>query len=100
MVRLIEYTHDDPNRQGCGEEHRLLTVILDPADLPALKALTRWSTTNSWDHELVFDEIKTTSERSPGALPKQDAARVVQELYGLFLAHRIIRQIMSDAAQA
>ena len=47
VVHLIEYTHDDPNRQGCGEKHRLLTDILDPADLPALKAAAYHK---RWDH--------------------------------------------------
>src|SRR6516165_3576698 len=31
-LRVIEYTHDDPNRLGCGERHRLVT------DLPAAEA--------------------------------------------------------------
>jgi len=98
VVRLIEYTHDDPNRQGCGEKHRLLTDILDPADLPALKAPLVYH--KRWDHELVFDEIKTHLNGRPVHFRSKTPRGVVQELYGLFLAHRIIRQIMSDAAQA
>src|SRR5262249_27398681 len=35
LVRVIEYTHDDPNRPGCGERHRLITDLLNPDDLPA-----------------------------------------------------------------
>jgi hypothetical protein len=98
VVRLIEYTHDDPTRQGCGEKHRLLTDLLDPADLPALEAPLVYH--KRWDHELVFDEIKTHLNGRPVHFRSKTPRGVVQELYGLFLAHRIIRQIMSDAAQA
>ena len=50
--------------------------------------------------ELVFDEIKTHLNGRPVHLRSKTPRGVVQELYGLFLAHRIIRQVMSDAAQA
>jgi hypothetical protein len=29
LVRIIEYTFDDPGRPGSGERHRLLTTLLD-----------------------------------------------------------------------
>jgi hypothetical protein len=98
VVRLIEYTHNDPTRQGCGEKNRLLTDILDPTDLPALEAPLVYH--KRWDHELVFDEIKTHLNGRPVHFRSKTPRGVVQELYGLFLAHRIIRQIMSDAAKA
>jgi len=97
IVRLIEYTHDDPTRQGCGQKHRLLTDLVDPADLPAEEAPLVYH--ERWDHELVFDEIKTHLNGRPVHLRSKTPRGVVQELYGLFLAHRIIRQIMSDAAE-
>jgi len=97
IVRLIEYTHNDPTRAGCGEKHRLLTDLLDPADLPALEAPLVYH--KRWDHELVFDEIKTHLNGRPVHLRSKTPRGVVQELYGLLLAHRILRQIMSDAAE-
>jgi hypothetical protein len=97
IVRIIEYTHNDPTRQGCGLNHRLLTDLVDPADLPALEAPLVYH--ERWDHELVFDEIKTHLNGRPVHLRSKTPRGVVQELYGLFLAHRIIRQIMSDAAE-
>jgi Insertion element 4 transposase N-terminal/Transposase DDE domain len=97
IVRLIEYTHNDPTRQGCGLPHRLLTDLVDPADLPALEAPLIYH--ERWDHELVFDEIKTHLNGRAVHLRSKTPRGVVQELYGLFLAHRIIRQIMSDAAE-
>jgi hypothetical protein len=38
MVRVIEYTHDDPHRPGAGERHRLITDLLNPEDPPAPEA--------------------------------------------------------------
>jgi hypothetical protein len=97
IVRLIEYTHNDPTRKGCGEKHRLLTDLVDPADLPALEAPLVYH--RRWEQELVFDEIKTHLNGRPVHLRSKTPRGVVQELYGLFLAHRILRQIMSDAAE-
>jgi hypothetical protein len=97
IVRIIEYTHNDPNRPGCGQTHRLLTDLVNPADLPACDAPMVYH--ERWDHELAFDEIKTHLNGRPVHLRSKTPRGVVQELYGLFLAHRIIRQVMSDAAQ-
>jgi hypothetical protein len=96
IVRIIEYTHDDPNRPGYGEKNRLLTDLLDPADLPARQAAILYH--ERWEEELVFDEIKTHLNGREVLLRSKTPRGVVQELYGLFLAHRIIRQVMSDAA--
>lgn len=95
VVRIIEYTHNDPQRKGCGERHRLLTDLLDPADLPALEAPLVYH--QRWEEELVFDEIKTHLNGRSVHLRSKTPRGVVQELYGLFLAHRILRQVMSDA---
>lgn len=96
LVRLIEYTHNDPTRPGCGTTHRLLTDLLDPADLPAQEAPLVYH--ERWGEELVFDEIKTHLNGREVHLRSKTPRGVVQELYGLFLAHRLIRQVMSDAA--
>jgi Insertion element 4 transposase N-terminal/Transposase DDE domain len=97
IVRIIEYTHDDPTRQGYGVISRLLTDLVDPADLPAMDAPMVYH--ERWDHELAFDEIKTHLNGRSVHLRSKTPRGVVQELYGLFLAHRIIRQVMSDAAE-
>jgi len=96
LVRIIEYTHDDPARAGCGQRNRLLTDLLDPADLPAQEAPVLYH--QRWEEELVFDEIKTHLNGRDVHLRSKTPRGVVQELYGLFLAHRIVRQVMSDAA--
>jgi Insertion element 4 transposase N-terminal/Transposase DDE domain len=96
IVRIIEYTHNDPDRVGCGKRNRLLTDVLDPAELPALEAPVVYH--QRWEQELVFDEIKTHLNDRAVKLRSKTPRGVVQELYGLFLAHRVIRQVMSDAA--
>lgn len=96
VVRIIEYTHDDPTRAGCGITSRLLTDLLDPADLPAREAVLLYH--ERWEEELAFDEIKTHLNGRELLLRSKTPRGVVQELYGLFLAHRVIRQVIADAA--
>jgi hypothetical protein len=93
---VIEYTHDDPNRPGCGERHRLLTDLLDPAELPAREAPVVYH--ERWEEELTFDEIKNHLGGRPLALRSKTPAGVVQEVYGLLLAHYVVRRVMHDAA--
>ena len=96
IVRIIEYTHDDANRAGCGARNRLLTDVLNPDDLPARAAVLLYH--ERWEEELAFDEIKTHLNGRDLLLRSKTPRGVVQELYGLFLAHRVIRRVMSDAA--
>jgi hypothetical protein len=97
-IRIIEYTHNDPDRAGCGVKNRLLTDILDPAALPAREAVVLYH--ERWEEELAFDEIKTHLNGRDVLLRSKTPRGVVQELYGLFLAHRILRRVMVDAAAA
>jgi hypothetical protein len=97
-VRLIEYTLDDPHRPGHGEKHRLLTDRLTPAELPAREAAVLYH--ERWEEELAFAEVKTHLNGRAVLLRSKTPRGVVQELYGLFLAHGIIRQVMLDAAGA
>lgn len=96
VVRIIEYTHNDPNRPGCGQNNRLLTDLLDPHDLPARQAVLLYH--QRWEQELAFAEIKTHLNGRELLLRSKTPRGVVQELYGLFLAHGVIRQVIVDAA--
>jgi hypothetical protein len=96
MVRVIEYTHDDPNRPGAGERHRLITDILNPDDLPAQDAPLIYH--ERWEEELAFDEIKTHLSDREVPIRSKTPAGVVQEIYGLVLAHYVVRRVMHDAA--
>lgn len=98
VVRVVEYTHDDSHRPGCGEVHRLMTTVLDPAALPASDMPLLYH--ERWEQELALDEIKAHLNGRPVPLRSKTPAGVVQEVYGLLLAHYVIRAVMHEAAQA
>lgn len=95
-VRVIEYTHDDPGRPGRGERHRLITDLLRPEDLPAAEAPVVYH--ERWEEELAFGELKTHLSGRAVPVRSQTPALVVQEVYGLALAHYVIRRVLHDAA--
>src|SRR3954452_2561974 len=97
-VRVIEYTHDDPNRPGAGERHRLITDLTNPDDMPAPEAPLVYH--ERWEGELAFDEIKTHLSARAVPIRSKTPAGVVQEIYGLMLAHYVVRRVMHDAAVA
>lgn len=96
LVRVIEYTHDDPNRPGAGERHRLITDLTHPEDLPAREAPLVYH--ERWEEELALDEIKTHLGARAVPIRSKTPAGVVQEVYGLMLAHYTVRRVMHDAA--
>ena len=96
VVRVIEYTLNDPKRRGDREKHRLLTTLLDPHLDPA-KALVELYHVR-WEQELAIDELKTHQMERP-TLRSQIPAGVIQEIYGLLLAHFVLRRLMYEAAQ-
>ena len=98
LIRVIEYTIDDPARPGRGERHRLITSLLDadrsPADVLAVAYHERWEV------ESAADEVKThQADRRPAPPVRSRRPReVVQEVYGLLLAHLAVRLTMVEAA--
>lgn len=94
-VRVIEYTIEDPQRPGSGEPHRLLTTLLDPRLHPAERLIELYH--ERWEIELAIDELKT-HQRQRAVLRSQTPAGVVQEVYGLLLAHYVVRTLMFEAA--
>lgn len=95
IVRIIDYTFDDENRPGSGEKHRLLTTLLD-ANLDSAETLIQLYH-ERWEEELAIDELKTHQRERP-VLRSQTPAGVVQEIYGLLIAHYLIRVLMQEAA--
>ena len=55
-VRVIRYTHRDPNRTGCGEVHVLLTSLLDATKYPAAELIELYHV--RWEEEIAFSEWK------------------------------------------
>lgn len=94
-VRVVEYTHDDPNRPGSGERHRLITDLTNSEDMPAREAPLVYH--ERWEQELAFDEIKTHLSGRAVPIRSKAPAGVVQEIYGLVLAHYVVRRVMHDA---
>jgi hypothetical protein len=101
VVRVIEYTLDDPQRTGHEEKHRLVTNLLDYEMFPALELACSYH--ERWEEELVFDEQKTHLDpRHPGKaahLRSQTPEGVEQELYALSLGHFTVRALMLEAAK-
>lgn len=95
LVRIIDYTIDDPNRPGHQEKHRLLTTLLDAAEHPATELIVLYH--ERWDEEITFDELKTHQRQRP-VLRSQSPAGVVQEIQGLLLGHFVVRRLMFEAA--
>jgi hypothetical protein len=95
LVRIIEYTLEDPTRAGHREKHRILTTLLDEKLHPAKTLVELYHV--RWEEELSIDELKTHEMERP-TLRSQTPAGVVQELYGLLLAHYVLRTLMFQAA--
>lgn len=96
LVRVLEYTFDDPHRPGAGERHRLLTTLLRPSLDPAKKLIELYH--QRWEVELAIDELKTHQRERP-LLRSETPAGVIQEIYGWLLAHYVVRVLMFEAAE-
>ena len=95
IVRIIEYTFDDPGRPGHKSMHRLLTTLLDETLDPAVRLIELYH--ERWEEELTIDELKTHQRERP-VLRSQTAIGVLQEIYGLLLGHYAVRVLMHEAA--
>lgn len=93
IVRVIEYKLKD-----CNETYRLITTLLDhsfaPADELALLYPLRY-----WTSEGFIKEVKTVLGRPRLILRSKSPVMVIQEFYGLLLAHHAIRLLMLQAAE-
>jgi len=99
LVRVIEYTFDDPARPGHGERHRLITTLLDAERYPAQELIVLYH--QRWEIEIANDEITTHQLARPVTeLRSRTPCGVVQEIYGVLLAHNAIRALMHEAALA
>lgn len=100
LVRVIRYTHSDPNRVGCGQEHALLTTLLDAQKHPAEELILLYH--ERWEIETTFAEQKThlTPPRTTKSahLRSESPLGVVQEIYALSIGHYVTRSLMAEAA--
>jgi hypothetical protein len=98
LVRIIVYTLTDPCRPGYQETHRLLTSLLDPIRYPARDLILAYH--ERWEIELVIDELDTHQRPVNRPLRSRLPTGVIQEVYGLLIAHYLVRATMHAAACA
>lgn len=96
LVRVIEYTIDDPHRSGHGELHRLVTSLLDPNLYPVHTLTCEYH--QRWEVEITIDEVNSHQRLPNLPLRSQKPVGVIQEAYGLLIAHYAVRSIMHEAA--
>lgn len=97
VVRLVEYTLDDPARPGYKEVHRLMTTLLDPLASPALALCCAYHA--RWEEQLTFDAVEVHQQKPDTLLRSRKPVGVLQELYALLIAHYAVRFLMHQAAQ-
>lgn len=92
-VRVIEYM---VTGRGETETIRLITTITDPFAAPAdtLAALYQ----QRWEHELVFDEIKTHQMNQHRILRSRTPDLVKQEIWALLITHYATQVFIAEAA--
>ena len=98
LVRVIEYAIDDLARPGREPRYRLITSLLDPVRYPAATLAAEYH--QRWEVEGTADEVKVhQADRRPAPHVRSRRPReVVQEVYGLALAHLAVRLTMVEAA--
>jgi hypothetical protein len=96
LVRIIEYKVTDSALADTDEIHRLVTTLLDPDMYPTVELICAYH--ERWEVEILIDEIDTHQCLSRRTLRSLKPVGVVQELYGLLIAHFVVRFIMHEAA--
>ena len=91
IVRLIEY-----RIKGKDELYRLITTLLDHNEAPAEELAALYS--ERWIIEIAYDELKNHTREKKVLLKSKTPDLVIQEFYGLLLAHYAIRGVMHEAA--
>lgn len=85
------------------EAIRLFTSMLDPTQVSAEEIAGAYG--QRWGQETAFDETKThllghSTVNQPVLFRSKTPRRVEQELYGVFLAHNVVRMLLFRAAPA
>jgi hypothetical protein len=93
-IRIIEYTLQGV--EGAESVYRVATTILDPNQAPAAELAALYH--ERWEIENAFDELKIHLRGPRIVLRSKTPDLVLQELYGLLLAHFAVRALMHEAA--
>jgi len=73
-----------------------VTTLLEPSEYPALDLVCAYH--ERWEIEVLIDEVQTHQRLSDGPCAPRTPLGVIQELYGLLIAHYLIRFLMHEAA--
>ena len=93
-VRLVSYRLTGPGASA--EPIRLVTTLLDPTQAPAAALAATYH--ERWEVELTLDELDTHQRLATRTLRSLHPVGVLQELFGLLLAHYVVRALMHRAA--
>lgn len=96
LVRVISYSITDPALPGYGEQYRVITTLLNPRLASAHELACAYH--ERWEIEVVIDEIDTHQRLVGRTLRSLTPVGVIQELYGVLLAHYAVRTLMHQAA--
>jgi hypothetical protein len=96
LVRIITYSITDPALPGYGQTYRVVTTLLNPRHAGGHELACAYH--QRWEIEIVIDEIDTHQRLAARTLRSRTPVGVIQELYGLLLAHYAVRSIMHEAA--
>lgn len=96
LVRLITYTIQDPAHPGKRIVYRLVSTLLDPDRFAAQELAVAYH--ERWEIEEGYDELETHLLGGSDPLRSRSVTGILQEIYGLLLAHYAIRALMHEAA--
>lgn len=97
LVRVIRYDAPDPKHPDRRIVHRLVTSLLDESSYPAMALVAAYH--ERWEIETAIDEVDTHLRSERPILRSQKPAGVVQEVYGILIAHYAIRKLIFEAAK-
>jgi hypothetical protein len=97
LVRVIRYDAPDPKHPDQRIVQRLVTSLVDETRYPAMTLIAAYH--ERWEIENAVDEIDTHLRSERPILTSKKPAGVVQEVYGILIAHYAVRKVMFDAAQ-
>jgi hypothetical protein len=93
-VRVVEYRLGGV--AGAEPLYRLVTTLLDPAEVPAAELAALYH--ERWEIEGALAELKTHLRGARVVLRSKTPTLVRQEFWGLLLAHFAVRGLMHEAA--
>jgi hypothetical protein len=97
LVRVIQYTIQDPVSPHHGKSNRLITTLLDPMLYPVLDLIELYH--ERWEIELTIDEIDSHQRYPNRPFRSHKPLGVLQEFYAMLLAHYVVRVLIFQTAQ-